>query len=152
MINNTQDRYVCKICGNRQEIKPLAVLKGKYRVLKCDYCTLETVDPLPADEELSGFYNSYHFTAPEWPGPSKMALMQKMHNKIADCLLSKINEKENPKFLDYGFGRGYFLKCLAEKGIAASGVEYSEENCRQLEIFFKDRGMVPDIIKLVPNA
>jgi len=133
--------YTCRVCGKSQYTKPVAVLEEKYSVLRCGYCTFESLDPLPSDRELDEFYTNYPFTQLRNRDKLKNDEIRKLHAKIIDFLISHSDTKENSKFLDYGFGKAHFLQALAERGIAASGVECSDADCRRLKEYCENKGL-----------
>lgn len=135
---NTHLDYQCSICGLTQELLPIASIAEKYVVSKCCSCKVASVYPLPSTEELVNYYSSYHMTQENEYRNSELVAM---HRGIVDYLLSKMGSKKELSFLDFGFGSGAFIKQVAEKGFTALGVEFSKQNCEQLEKYCREKNL-----------
>lgn len=133
-MSTTSINYQCIICGKSRECRPIGRIKGGYKAIRCGNCKLVSVYPLPSQEEISLYYRKYLLN--EIDDYNEKLLIER-HDGILRYLLSKIRKKQNPAFLDYGFGSGTFVKLVAKRGFRVCGIELDERNCKQLNEYCK---------------
>ncbi len=119
----------CKVCETRF-IPRVKKAGPDWRALKCPNCKVKSVDPWPTRDELQSYYSHY---PPTIIDDSMSKTLSSMHRPIADFLLANLSDVESPRFLDFGFGAGSFLQHLALRKYSTTGIEFSEQNIRQLQ-------------------
>jgi SAM-dependent methyltransferase len=83
---------------------------------------------MPSDSELKNYYSHYH---PDEEIPREQTIID-LHDGLVDLLVRDLGSPAAPTFLDYGFGRGFFMKKALERGMTVHGVEFSDENCERM--------------------
>jgi SAM-dependent methyltransferase len=94
-------------------------------------------DPMPTPAELAAYYANYHDDVLDEVLDQKMV---KIHAGIVDLLRRRCKEAA-PAVLDYGFGRGWFLRKAAMSGMEAWGVEFTEWKCERIRQWSRDAGV-----------
>ncbi len=135
--------YRCPICEVAGRHNPIAIFASGHRAIKCKSCETAGVYPMPTADELAEYYKDYEITKGSDYSDTRLV---EYHDKIFNYLLSRIGNKRDTTFLDYGFGTGAFLKFVAKKGFSASGVELSIQNCEQLKGYCIKNNIKVDII------
>jgi len=142
-------KYRCRICNLTQEAIPSAVILNKYSIIRCRQCSFESVCPLPSLEDLRGYYKDYSYTKLEGINDQTPPYL---YQKIIDYLLSAINSnKKKISFLDYGFGKGAFLKQINKNGFLACGIELGEQSYQQMIQHCKENNSNIDVVKITDH-
>ena len=133
--------WTCPICNNVQNKKIIIAditwdvsVPGpsRYDVIKCNNCSIELSDPIPCDKVLNEYYSNYEPTQTDINSYRSNELI-KLNSSIIEYLLEKkSNSPEDSSFLDYGFGAGAFVINLAQRGLNATAIDYSDQNINQL--------------------
>ena len=144
-MNNVSSKHHCLVCGEEQPCKPVASMTEKYVAIKCDKCHLASAYPIPSLDELNDYYSSYNTTQET---PERLSTLVELNQVILEHIVAQMEGKDNLSFLDYGFGVGAFLKQVVKKGFSAYGVEFSTQNCEQLQKYCRENKVVIDTIKI----
>jgi len=116
----------CRICGSGSV--PV-FMNGAHRFYRCMSCRTAFVSPVPSDEFLANFYNTYHLS--DAAGGLYDAVEARMqadfHAKIALVRAAAASMGiASPRVLDVGCGKGYFVRACVDAGLDAEGVDLSE--------------------------
>jgi len=119
---------LCPVCGHATARASLHTPSSYWR---CPECRTAHLHPQPSDEFLAQFYEQFHLPAAEGglfeqfeertaaDFPAKAALVAKHLG------WSKGYAGPAPRVLDVGCGKGYFVRALAELGMAGEGIDLS---------------------------
>lgn len=129
--------YSCPVCGVSSKYDSIASISYKYLVVKCNHCTVEFIRPLPSIGDLFAYYNNYDVTQESEHIDYRLA---KLYQRIINYLILKIVKKD-PCFLEYGFGKGAFLKQISLNGFAGFGIELNKSNCQNLQRYCKENNL-----------
>lgn len=95
----------------------------KWRVVKCKYCGLKSLDPIPSDDELANIYSSYAECG-------NRIQVEKDRIDIYTEKLQKLEElAPGLRLFDIGAGLGTFVATARQNGFDAYGIEYTKEQC-----------------------
>lgn len=116
----------CRICGSASA--PVFI-NGGHRFYRCSSCRTAFVSPVPSDEFLANFYNTYHLS--DAAGGLYDAVEARMQAdfqaKIALVRAAAASMGlASPRVLDVGCGKGYFVRACVDAGLDAEGVDLSE--------------------------
>ena len=107
----------CTICKSEETRELLKW--NKYTINKCNNCQLIFTTPLPSDNELNKFYQSFMFKKPENDEIRKRTKKRKKELKKL-FNFSDISETHlNKRFLDFGGGTGIAYNSISELGFDA---------------------------------
>jgi len=123
------ESFTCKVCGANHKTRVLSALKSGYRAVLCQKCGVTAAQPMPTKPELVEYYSHYHGT----DEPKIEEHLIELHSKVINELLTHCNKPSPARFLDYGFGKGAFLKKAAAMGVETWGMEFSDETCDRIE-------------------
>jgi 2-polyprenyl-3-methyl-5-hydroxy-6-metoxy-1,4-benzoquinol methylase len=101
-----------------------------HRVVRCDDCGLLMANPQPSDDELASIYGKGYFLVEETEAGQRD--VDELKQGTADLyldLLERYRGKAAGTLLEIGCGQGDFLVRAAERGLAVTGIEYSEHAC-----------------------
>jgi SAM-dependent methyltransferase len=92
---------------------------------RCSGCGTAFVYPLPSEDQLARFYDSYHRSSAEggWYDEVEARIQADFPAKIA--LILRATGGSPGRLLDVGCGKGFFVKACVERGIRAEGVDIS---------------------------
>jgi 2-polyprenyl-3-methyl-5-hydroxy-6-metoxy-1,4-benzoquinol methylase len=124
----------CPVChGTRIRMKKRI---DKYRVLECRTCGLFWV-PGVGDDELTAFYGAGYFHGSQEFGYNNYLGTEKVQRLNAARLVRTIagharseSGLAGSKLLDIGCAYGFLIDEACKAGIAAEGIDFSEEACR----------------------
>jgi SAM-dependent methyltransferase len=105
-------------------------LPGGTVVTRCRSCNLTALAPLPTPAHLAAHYSQYYLT--RVADAARQDRLVAMHGPILDYLLGHVRGGQPVSVLDYGFGGGAFLQCVARRGHRATGADLSPQNVAQL--------------------
>ena len=95
---------------------------------------------MPSSDVLREYYGDYNPTQ-----TSELAYrtheLPRLHDPIINQLLQHMSDHAAASFLDYGFGAGAFLIRLAERGYRAVGMDFGQQNVRQLKRLSDERSL-----------
>ncbi len=137
--------FGCIVCG--KQVAPF-FQAGAYRMYRCEVCSHAFVYPTPSDQFLIEFYSTFH-TALEMGGGYEL-----IEDRTEKDFSSKIHlikthlTKPSPVILDFGCGKGFFVKALINEGIQAEGIDLSDTAVR----FACNNLNVPAICGLVDDC
>jgi 2-polyprenyl-3-methyl-5-hydroxy-6-metoxy-1,4-benzoquinol methylase len=137
--------FHCRICGTAQHVKPRAVLRNNYKVVKCPKCTVACLQPIPSENELKQYYERYYLTRTR---NDRQDDLVDLHRGVLQYLLHRSSHQAGISILDFGFGSGSFLKLVAKSKHRAFGTDLSEQNCQQLESYCKQNDLIITIVNL----
>lgn len=113
----------CIVCS--EQVTPL-FQAGTYRMFRCKTCSHAFVYPTPSDQFLVEFYSTFH-TALDKGGGYELIEDRTEKDFNAKIQLIKTHlTKPNPIVLDFGCGKGFFVKALLNEGIQAEGIDLSD--------------------------
>ncbi|GJF14845.1 hypothetical protein NGTWS1803_28470 [Mycolicibacterium cyprinidarum] len=106
-------------------------LQGKWQVVKCRGCSTLSLDPMPSDDELSRYYSVYtresEVVLGNGIGSRKPTLRRVYHWLSGDVDPRDFVEvPPGGRVLDYGSGRGTYLRYFDAQGVDIVGAEISE--------------------------
>lgn len=124
----------CIICGKkanqRDRIAEYILNLQKESVLWCERCDLKWLYPFMDEQEYRAFYSyNYHTELYEKRKPTFDRIIEDLFNEFYMKMRIRKMIKilgYKPFTLDVGSGYGLFLKCAAEMGIRAIGIDVSE--------------------------
>ena len=139
----------CNCCGCKTDEEFLFSAfpdfsKHEYRVVRCKSCDLVYLNPRPAPQELSRFYQTEYYGF----GDSKFD--EVTEGAIAlfvwwRAYLLKRYIPNGGRVLDVGCGRGNFLDAMSKRGFEVFGTELSEESAQRARKRHPDRIFVGDL-------
>lgn len=112
----------CYVCGGSCEKD---VIHGPYTYWKCSNCFTSQVLPQLSEAELQKYYDSFHLD--EIAG----GIYDEVEDRMKADFPAKVgmvlgyNLLENPRLLDVGCGKGFFVKAAVDRGILAEGIDVS---------------------------
>lgn len=114
----------CEVCGGRSF--GFRLRQPGFRVMACEACGLERVDPAPSESELDALYGRSYYDA--WglgagerdPGDTKRATFRGLLDSLRRPLAA------GDPVLDCGAATGFLMQVAAERGLEPYGVERSE--------------------------
>jgi len=136
----------CEICGNTlftskfKGFDKLIGITGEFKIVECNYCGVQFINPQPSYKELSKYYdnkkyyslkridkNSYKtklklFLYKLYFIKNKRYLLKILFSPIKFMIRTVIIEKDK-KLLDIGCGSGQFLYEMKQLGLDVSGIE-----------------------------
>lgn len=139
----------CSICGAIPKWRSLCQITEKYAAIQCTNCQVVCVYPMPDQDELISYYSTYN---PTLESEYTNTQLVELHQPVLNYLVTKLGNNQHLSFLDYGFGSGAFLKQVANKGFLAYGVEFSEQNCKQLQFYCQQSALPISVINLVNQS
>ena len=118
----------CPVCGGTRLFYQFSI-EGN-RLVRCEDCTLLSVNPQPADAELLRFLDD----PPPPPERSDVgaAHVSELHQATADDLLDLLERYGVPpgaRMLEIGCGNGDYLSRARACGFVVTGIEFSEKTC-----------------------
>jgi SAM-dependent methyltransferase len=95
-------------------------------MFKCQSCNGAFVYPLPSDDYLRNYYDTFHASLEDGGGYEIMEgrMAADFHSKIR--IVKSCFPLRLPHLLDVGCGKGYFVKACIDAGIPAEGIDLSE--------------------------
>lgn len=135
----------CPICNQDQVYYPLASMTDQWVAIKCQNCQVTSAYPLPSEGQLIDYYKKYVTTKQSYDRDS---VLVDLHQPILKWLVEKFNSQKKISFLDFGFGVGAFLKQVTRNNFPAYGVEFSSQNCQQLEEYCLENNVEIPMVKL----
>jgi len=116
------DPSACHICGGpcRRDV----VFAG-YRYWKCTDCFTSQVLPQPSPEQLRSYYDDYHLSDEVGGVYDEVEDRMKADFPTKVRMVLKYAAKENPRLLDVGCGKGFFVKAALNADIRAEGIDLS---------------------------
>lgn len=124
--------FECAACGSSSARRlfdaPVPRSRG-HEPVRCEHCGLVAIRPMPAPDELPGFYED------EYYGDDNRKFGGLMERAIAWFRLARVRwitgaGIRRGRVLDIGCARGLFLAELARAGFEVDGVELSEQAAR----------------------
>jgi SAM-dependent methyltransferase len=111
----------CPICEKSRE-DPLHQ-EGSFQMVRCSSCQFIFLNPRPTIESLHYFYQKY---LPEEQSSieSWEKMMKSIFRRAANIL---VRYRRNGRLLDVGFGFGFFVAEMKNRGWEAMGVEISQK-------------------------
>jgi SAM-dependent methyltransferase len=109
----------CRICGG--ECEP-AVSAGNREYVRCRACGAAQLEPQPSAEELEAFYRTYHDHDAFGRFEERMA---EDFPRKARLARAQAADRQRPRLLDIGCGKGQFLARAAELGFDCCGIDAS---------------------------
>ena len=102
----------------------------EFRVVRCDACGLQRLDPKPAPEELGRYYPDNYWFAPDQSAASRLEeayrrLVLRDHVQFVAQALA--DSTARGPLLDVGCGGGLFLGMMRERGLRVVGLDNSRE-------------------------
>jgi 2-polyprenyl-3-methyl-5-hydroxy-6-metoxy-1,4-benzoquinol methylase len=113
-------------------------------------CSVTGLWPLPDQDELARHYANYYLTRTS--DAERQDRLVDLHRGIVEYLLGQERLPARPSFLDYGFGSGSFLRCVARLGHQATGADVSSQNVVQLRETAARDGLAIDAIELTGGS
>ncbi len=112
----------CNVCGSGNAVFFLKCADFEFRekqveLSKCGSCGTISVNPLPPDKELSGYYRGNYYEKPGFI----FGIIQGLRKVFFSGITPE-------KVLDIGCGAGTFLKTMKNLGWECSGIEVSESS------------------------
>ena len=108
----------CNLCG-KDRFRVFEDAEAPVYVLKCLYCGLVFVDPVPNPNSLTTHYNAEYYA--EWAGNQKEKRLRMWRRR-----LQTIEQyKPSGRLLDVGCATGDFLELAQRNGWHVDGTEYS---------------------------
>ncbi len=105
----------CPVCNNTAKYIFNVKTDRVYKILKCQYCELGFIDPIPTKKEVSKFYNEFYFNnAKHMWGYNNYKLLELGLKKTYRRILKKIKIKNVNAILDVGCAYGFFLDVIKE--------------------------------------
>lgn len=118
----------CLLCNSEQLRFITRTLRDTQSnsVYQCKKCGLYQLQPIPSDDEIFSFYHSLRHSIPKTEkGELRWKELVSLNDtKRRAYFVSQL--KERGYLLDYGFGYGFFLKEMVERGYLVTGVELSQ--------------------------
>jgi SAM-dependent methyltransferase len=117
----TPARYYCNLCGGRAT--PL--LAGPPRIVRCDDCSLSSLEAFPAPAEREAAYQEEYYR--EGSGERFLGLFERMVSVFRRLRMRSIVRRcPGPgAILDVGCGRGLLPALFLERGWVAAGTQIS---------------------------
>lgn len=123
----------CFVCQSKNLLKLYPI--EKYRILKCQSCSFQQLDPLPTLKEIESFYKENYFAKDDgargYPDYKLMRPFLITEAKKRIELIKKFSEGEN--LLDLGAGTGVFLEVASKSGFKISGNDISDFAVKELK-------------------
>lgn len=113
-----RDNYKVLLCGEDYTVYSLE----EFRLVRCRNCGLVYLNPRPKPEEISKYYLSDYYKAPEWDDPFSFLKRSK------GALIEKFAGKKG-RILDIGCKRGELLVEMRKRGWETYGTDISQEAC-----------------------
>lgn len=112
--------YVCGECCQKD------VVFANYTYWKCVSCFTSQVLPQPSPGDLQSYYDAYHLS--EQSGGVYDEVEDRMKEDFPAKVRMVINcaKTENPRLLDVGCGKGFFVKAALDSHIRAEGIDLSK--------------------------
>ncbi len=136
----------CASCGAPAQWRLVKELTPGLSVRRCPACSVAAFDPMPSDAELLQHYEQYYLT--RRTNPVELDRLVDLHEPIASWLLDRLPVRGPVRILDYGFGGGAFLACMARRGHAATGADLSRQNVRQLSEYCRSNDWPMEVVDL----
>lgn len=108
----------CVVCGAGDRVPELE-LDGGWRILRCASCSLRTLDPEPAQEQLVEVFDDGSIYE------GAFSLREDILAQHAKTLASLERRAKPGRLLDVGCGPGFFLEAARSRGWNAIGVDPS---------------------------
>lgn len=107
-------------------------LEGNWTIASCNHCNIDSLYPIPSEEELNMFYNSYYdddIFLFQKHKHSRFPLLRKLYHQFTGDVDPRdfIIPSENAKILDYGCGGASYIQHFHEKGYDITGADVSSE-------------------------
>src|SRR3989339_1755256 len=127
--------------------------KGDYALFKCQACGLIFTSPLPTDEFLDQFYQSYdniglrhiyYQNVKDYKNSRDGTELIKLFLNIAQ----EYNLPKNKKILDLGSGAGVFLDILKSNNYQGLGIELSQTAVKFAKSNFQVESVVGDVSQI----
>lgn len=99
---------------------------GTYRMFRCKVCSHAFVYPAPSDQFLMEFYSTFHTTLERGGGYELVEDRTERDFGKKINIIKKHFKEINPTILDFGCGKGFFVKALINQGIYAEGIDLSD--------------------------
>ena len=96
---------------------------GQHRLLRCSACFTSFCFPQPSDQELSDFYSAFHL--PDNVGGVYDSVESRMQADFPSKIRLVKQYDPNPRLLDVGCGKGFFVKACIEQALDAEGIDLS---------------------------
>jgi SAM-dependent methyltransferase len=142
----------------------LGHVPGERRFVRCRACGSSLLDPLPAEEELPGFYPPVYSFTTEQTGTLKQLLANLEHRlffgpqyreQVRRVLETCGRSPRGRTLLDVGCGRGLRLTELKRAGFRPTGLDFQADAVRYIRDTLKipaEVGGTDDLPKLFPPA
>lgn len=127
----------CPICGHQNiklklNLQDYTVSKEFYDVLECERCGFMFTQNAPDAESIGPYYHSEDYVS---HSDTKAGLFFKVYHQVRTLMLNRkrkailqnVNLPSNPKILDIGTGRGYFLNHMQKHGFHCTGIEQDQK-------------------------
>lgn len=128
----------CRLC-NHNEMRPLlsglkADFHETYSLLECECCGFVTLDPLPGEKTLGGYYRRYYWQDNRGQDSKylKTLFAIRMRPIIKEL---KVMCPGKRRLLDWGAGDGNLVRLLNESGFSAWGIDPHSPASRDKTIF-----------------
>ncbi|MFQ5827701.1 MAG: class I SAM-dependent methyltransferase [Candidatus Methylomirabilia bacterium] len=134
----------CLLCGSErlgllyQGVRDhFGIARGEYRFLRCEACGSATLDPLPAPDEIPGFYPpEYTFRMADPDQPALRRFLRSLEWQLFYGpsyrtrlgTFRRLTGLGSGLILEVGCGAGLFLRLLADAGYGVEGVDISGED------------------------
>ncbi|XZE34031.1 class I SAM-dependent methyltransferase [Pirellulaceae bacterium SH501] len=121
----------CKICGGATVSSYSA---GVYTYFRCVRCNTSACDPVPSTQELESFYSRFHLAE------SEGGVYDRVESRMVADFPNKVTIVKRfggSTVLDYGCGKGFFVKYCREAGLDATGFDLSDSAVRYAKSVLK---------------
>lgn len=112
----------CNVCNG---VCTKDVVHGQYIYWKCTDCFTSQVLPQPSSEDLKQYYDSFHLSDALGGVYDDVEERMKADFPAKVSLLMTHSHTKNPRLLDVGCGKGFFIKAALDKNIRAEGIDIS---------------------------
>ena len=102
----------------------------QFRVVRCDACGLQRLDPKPPPEELGRYYPDNYWFAPDQSAASRLEEAYRrvvLRDHVQFVAQALADSTARGPLLDVGCGGGLFLGMMRERGLRVVGLDNSRE-------------------------
>lgn len=117
----------CYVCGG---VCKEDVLNAGYTYWKCTQCHTSQVQPQPSDEALQAYYDTFHMSRQGGGMYDECEERMKADFPAKVQLARSQSSSPNPRLLDVGCGKGFFVKAAVDAGLDAQGIDLSHSGVR----------------------
>jgi len=125
--------FRCLLCEGRRahELFPEAIPESRgFHVVRCDDCGLVATHPVPAPEDIPGFYGGEYYGEQNQKFGRLTETFITLFRFARRRALRLAGVRHGGTLLDVGCGRGRFLSIAARAGYVVYGTELTDESAR----------------------